>query len=50
VQEVETYPCKDKLELDLDLNFCVTHLRLRGLRGEKSTPKVGWEVPVKSCD
>jgi hypothetical protein len=27
---------------------CVAHLRLGGLRGKKSTPSVGWEVPVTS--
>jgi hypothetical protein len=26
----------------------VAPLRLGGLRGKKSTPSVGWEVPVKS--
>jgi hypothetical protein len=27
---------------------CVAHLWLGGLRGKKSTPSIGWEVPVKS--
>ena len=27
---------------------CVSPLRLGGLRGKKSTPSVGWEVPMKS--
>jgi hypothetical protein len=27
---------------------CVAPLRLGGLRGKKSTPSVGWEVPVRS--
>jgi hypothetical protein len=27
---------------------CVSPLRLRGLIGKKSTPSVGWEVPVRS--
>jgi hypothetical protein len=27
---------------------CVAPLRLRGIRGKKSTPNVGWEVPVRS--
>jgi hypothetical protein len=27
---------------------CVAPLRLGGLRGKKSTPSIGWEVPVKS--
>jgi hypothetical protein len=26
----------------------VAPLRLGGLRGKKSTPSIGWEVPVKS--
>ena len=25
---------------------CVAPLRLEGLRGKKSTPSIGWEVPV----
>jgi hypothetical protein len=29
---------------------CVDPLWLGGLRGKKSTPSVGWEVPVKSWD
>jgi hypothetical protein len=28
--------------------LCVAPLRLGGLRGKKSTPSVGWEVPVSS--
>jgi hypothetical protein len=27
---------------------CVAPLQIRGLRGKKSTPSIGWEVPVKS--
>jgi hypothetical protein len=27
---------------------CMAPLRLGGLRGKKSTPSIGWEVPVKS--
>jgi hypothetical protein len=27
---------------------CVAPLQLGGLRGKKSTPSIGWEVPVKS--
>jgi hypothetical protein len=27
---------------------CVGHFQLRGLKGKKSTPSVGWEAPVKS--
>jgi hypothetical protein len=26
---------------------CVAPLRLRGLRGKKSTPSIGWEVPAE---
>ena len=29
-------------------SMCVAPLRLEGIRGEKSTPSIGWEVPVKS--
>jgi hypothetical protein len=47
VKEVEACPCKGKLELVSDLNLCVTPLRLEGIRGKKSTPSIGWEVPVK---
>ena len=28
--------------------LCVAPLQLGGLRGKKSTPSVGWEVPVSS--
>ena len=28
--------------------MCVAPLRLEGIRGKKSTPSIGWEVPVKS--
>ena len=35
-------------ELDFSMGFvCVAPLRLEGLRGEKSTPSVGWEVLVR---
>ena len=27
---------------------CVAPLWLKGLRGKKSTPSIGWEVPVRS--
>jgi hypothetical protein len=27
---------------------CMAPLRLGGLRGKKSTPSIGWEVPVRS--
>jgi hypothetical protein len=41
-------PCEASWELvDLWL-VCVAPLQLGGLRGKKSTPSVGWEVPVKS--
>jgi hypothetical protein len=51
VQEVEASPCEGKLELVFESEIlCVTPLRLGGLRGKKSTPSVGWEVPVKSLD
>jgi hypothetical protein len=30
--------------------LCVAHLRLRRLRGKKSTPSIGWEVPMRSWD
>jgi hypothetical protein len=29
--------------------LCVAPLWLGGIRGKKSTPSIGWEVPVKSC-
>jgi hypothetical protein len=29
-------------------SVCMAPLRLVGLRGKKSTPSIGWEVPVKS--
>jgi hypothetical protein len=41
-------PCEERWELDLSLFLlCVAPLRLGGLRGKKSTPSVGWEVPVR---
>jgi hypothetical protein len=41
-------PCEEGWELE-DFGFvCVAPLRLGGLRGKKSTPIVGWEVPVNS--
>jgi hypothetical protein len=27
---------------------CLAPLRIGGIKGEKSTPSVGWEVPVRS--
>jgi hypothetical protein len=48
VQEVEASPCEGKLELVFGSEIlCVTPLRLGGIRGKKSTPSIGWEVPVK---
>jgi hypothetical protein len=32
---------------DLWLCVCMAPLWLRGIRGNKSIPRVGWEVPVK---
>jgi hypothetical protein len=46
---VVALPCEASLELEyLWLCVCVAPLRLGGLRGKKSTPSIGWEVPVKS--
>jgi hypothetical protein len=39
---------RGKLRARVFLVVCVAPLRLGGLRGKKSTPSVGWEVPVKS--
>jgi hypothetical protein len=41
-------PCEVSWELDFSGFVCVAPLRLEGLRGKKSTPSVGWEVPVRS--
>ena len=42
-------PCEASFELEYFSGFvCVAPLWLGGLRGKKSTPSVGWEVPVKS--
>jgi hypothetical protein len=41
-------PCEASWELEDSGFVCVAPLRLGGLRGKKSTPSVGWEVPVKS--
>jgi hypothetical protein len=30
------------------LVVCVAPLQLKGLRGKKSTPSIGWEVPMRS--
>jgi hypothetical protein len=43
-------PCEGSWELVESLDsVCVAPLWLGGLRGKKSTPSIGWEVPVKSC-
>jgi hypothetical protein len=44
---VGALPCRGKLGSYCVLVLCLAPLRLRGLRGKKSTPSVGWEVPVK---
>jgi hypothetical protein len=41
-------PCEVSWELEFSGIVCVASLQLRGLRGKKSTPSVGWEVPVRS--
>jgi hypothetical protein len=41
-------PLRGELEIVVLWLVCVAPLWLRGLRGKKSTPIVGWEVPVKS--
>jgi hypothetical protein len=41
-------PCEASWELVDSWLVCVAPLRLGGLRGKKSTPSIGWEVPVKS--
>jgi hypothetical protein len=40
--------CEASWELAFLWFVCVAPLRLGGLRGKKSTPSVGWEIPVKS--
>jgi hypothetical protein len=41
-------PCEVRWELDFSMGFvCLAPLRLEGLRGEQSTPSVGWEVLVR---
>jgi hypothetical protein len=42
---VVDWPCEERWELSFLWFVCVTTLRLRG---EKSTPSVGWEVPMRS--
>ena len=41
-------PCEASWELDVPSRYCVAPLWHGGLRGKKSTPSVGWEVPVRS--
>ena len=42
-------PCEASSELEYFSGFvCVAPLWLEGLRGKKSTPSNGWDVPVKS--
>jgi hypothetical protein len=47
-ERVVALPCEASWELEDFGCVCVAPLRLGGLRGKKSTPSVGWEVPVKS--
>jgi hypothetical protein len=41
-------PCEVSWEIVVLWLVCVAPLQLGGIRGKKSTPSVGWEVPVKS--
>jgi hypothetical protein len=42
-------PCEVTWELDFSMVLvCMAPLWLRGLRGKKSTPSIGWEVLVRS--
>jgi hypothetical protein len=50
VKRVEALPCEAILEAIVFWFFCLAPLWLGGLRGKKSTPSIGWEVPVKSLD
>jgi hypothetical protein len=45
---VVAQPCEARWELAFSGIVCVAPLRLGGLRGKKSTPSIGWEVPVRS--
>jgi hypothetical protein len=48
VQEVEASPCEGMFELvGSEFSMC-DPFAARGDKGKKSTPSVGWEVPVKS--
>jgi hypothetical protein len=48
VKRVEALPCEASLEAIVFWSLCLAPLWLGGLRGKKSTPSIGWEVPVKS--
>jgi hypothetical protein len=48
VERVEALPCEESLGAIFVGFLCVAPLWLGGLRGEKSTPRIGWEVPMKS--
>jgi hypothetical protein len=41
-------PCKVSWELDYSLVCVLGPFAARGIRGKKSTPSIGWEVPVRS--
>jgi len=45
---VEAHPCEERLVLLVSSLLCVAHLWLEVISGKKSTPSVGWEVPMKS--
>jgi len=47
-ERVVALPCDESYELEDFGCVCMAPLRIRGLRGKKSTLSVGWEVPVKS--
>jgi hypothetical protein len=46
-ERVEALPCEEAWSYCFWF-LCVAPLRLGGIRGKKSTPSIGWEVPVKS--
>jgi hypothetical protein len=45
---VVALPCEASWELEIYGCVCVWPLCGSGGRGKKSTPSIGWEVPVKS--
>jgi hypothetical protein len=45
VKRVEALPCEESLEAIVFWFLCLAPLRLGGIRGKKSTPSIGWEVP-----